>query len=137
MTGDMREDQQAFQVLKRELMQLLAVGSCTSSKLSCALSLSHSEDRGCSQIYKNCLVCLWKSTTPFCFSSKPLAQGFLTLWSISHMGSFDMREWFLDKQLLTCLCNAKVSMEVQIHGSLSKSNIILMACTANRMFYIM
>lgn len=29
MTGDMREDQQAFQVLKGELLQLLAVGNCT------------------------------------------------------------------------------------------------------------
>lgn len=56
MTGDMREDQQAFQVLKGELMQLLAVGNCTvfESQL-CSSALSHLEDRACTRIYENCL----------------------------------------------------------------------------------
>lgn len=47
MTGDMREDQQAFQVLKGELMQLLAVGNCTifGSQLHCSLSFTFTRQR--------------------------------------------------------------------------------------------
>lgn len=74
------------------------------SNLSCtALTLSHSEDRACTRIYENCLVCLQKSATPSYFWSKPLAQAFLLLGSGSLRVSFNIRE-----QPLTYLHNAEV-----------------------------
>lgn len=97
-----------------------------SSNRSCTIPLSHSEDRGCTHIYENCLVCLWKSTVPFYLSSKLLAQAFPTLGSTSHMASFDMREWFLHKQPQNIFeqCN---SLTLQIHRAFVKSTIIWIA----------
>lgn len=53
----------------------------SSNLSSAARALLHSEEGGCTHIYKNCLVCLWKSEMLFYFSSKPRAQAFLPLGS--------------------------------------------------------
>lgn len=74
-----------------------------SSNLSrTALPRSHSEDRACTHIYENCLVCFEKSATPWYFCSKPLAQTFLLLGSGSHRVSFNNKR----VSSYSCLHNA-------------------------------
>lgn len=98
MTADMREDQQAFQVFKGGLMQLLAVGNCTifQSQQLCTSSFTFI-GRGVHTYQFAYGNLLWYFVAP----PAPVA---LTLGSKLHRGSLK-QEKTLDEQVLKYLYN--------------------------------